>query len=136
MTSPPAVYRPGRMGRAPYAHTFTDDDYLMRWYDRCVIAPTGCILWQGPVNHNGYPRVFYRTKRSTLTRLMYRIKVGPIPEGMHVCHKCDVRNCINYEHLWLGTNQDNMDDMNRKGRNHGLLWLLERNRKAKGHARV
>jgi hypothetical protein len=41
---------------------------------------------------------------------------GPIPEGMHVLHHCDIRNCREYRHLWLGTNADNVRDREEKGR--------------------
>lgn len=50
-------------------------------------------------------------------RLSWLIHFGPIPKGMFVCHRCDNRQCTNPEHLFLGSRQDNVDDMMSKGRN-------------------
>lgn len=49
-------------------------------------------------------------------RASYKFYRGPIPDGLWVLHRCDVRCCINPDHLWLGTHQDNVDDMMAKGR--------------------
>jgi HNH endonuclease len=108
--------RKGRSFRGPYAYKLTDDDYLARLYAKCVITEEGCIRWQGWKNYKGYGEMTYRNKCVFVHRLVYTLKIGPIPPGMFVCHTCDVRDCVNHEHLWLGTTTDNMRDKFAKGR--------------------
>jgi len=79
-----------------------------------------CWLWTAN-KHLGYGRI----KRGPADgvgciaahRLSYEMAFGPIPEGMFVCHKCDNPSCVRPDHLFLGSPQDNVDDMYRKGRN-------------------
>lgn len=70
----------------------------------------------------GYAKIIVyvdgKAKTFRAHRYSYQVFVGEIPEGLLVCHTCDVRHCVNPEHLWLGTNQDNVDDMVKKNRNH------------------
>ncbi len=77
----------------------------------------GCLIWNGIVRRDGdYGRLQIGTKMYSAHRLAYELKHGAIPNGLMVLHRCDVRLCINPDHLFLGSNQENMDDMKAKGR--------------------
>ena len=75
-----------------------------------------CILWEHGQHSKGYGVQRYGGRSEKTHRLAWMAYNGPIPEGKQVNHHCDVRLCINPEHLYLGTAQDNMDDMSRRGR--------------------
>lgn len=101
---------------------------MPRWPERTteqrlmerVEKTDGCWLWRGAIGVGGYgafPIVVggkWRTKPAH--RVSYQLFVGAIPDGMYVCHACDVRPCVNPAHLWVGTHQQNQADMGRKGR--------------------
>jgi len=77
---------------------------------------TGCWLWFGSQDRDGYGKLIRQRKHVRAHRASFEVHCGPIPVGMYVLHRCDMPACINPEHLFLGSNQDNMDDMMRKGR--------------------
>lgn len=80
---------------------------------------SGCWLWVGAANRDGYG-LFCGSRKGKAQHLAHRISWelfrGPIPQGVEVCHRCDVRCCVNPDHLFLATHTDNMADMYRKGR--------------------
>lgn len=77
---------------------------------------SGCHLFLGYVNEDGYGRFFYEGKRALSHRASYQMHCGEIPGDLQVLHHCDNPCCVNPVHLFLGTVNDNMKDMVRKGR--------------------
>jgi hypothetical protein len=82
----------------------------------CVRLGTKCWVWMGGTYLNGYGCIKIKRHMVSVHRLSWQLANGEIPEGMFVLHKCDNRPCVNPDHLFLGTQQDNVDDMITKGR--------------------
>lgn len=91
-------------------------------YDRIITrshkSEDGCIEFFGaPVDGYGRVKVGGRNGKMVLaSRVVWEHERGPIPKGICVCHHCDKPSCVNIDHLFLGTHQDNMTDMTKKGR--------------------
>jgi|JI10StandDraft_1071094.scaffolds.fasta_scaffold483116_2 hypothetical protein len=71
---------------------------------------SGCVLWTGSAIPSGYGNLRVDGKSLLAHRLSWQEQNGPIPNDMHVLHRCDVPACINPDHLFLGTDQTNSDD--------------------------
>lgn len=92
---------------------------IKAFWSKVKITP-GCWEWTASQITNGYG-VFRMASRRGLSqyphRFSYLLHFGAFPEHLHVLHKCDNRLCVNPDHLFLGTHQDNVRDMVSKGRN-------------------
>lgn len=81
----------------------------------------GCWEWLGCLSKNGYgvfsvPHIPGENKHSYAHRFSWELHFGSIPEGKVICHKCDNPSCLNPEHLFIGTQKDNLADMVKKNR--------------------
>ena len=88
------------------------------WQERLIPEPnSGCWLWEGAIDGSGYGIIGRKGTTLKVHRLAWEAANGQIiPEGMRICHRCDVPACCNPNHLFLGTQQDNVTDMINKGR--------------------
>lgn len=77
----------------------------------------GCIKYLGAISKSGYGVFMIDGKSYNAHRISYELFVGKIPNGKSVLHKCDNRQCIAPQHLFLGTQADNVKDMKNKKRN-------------------
>ena len=78
---------------------------------------TGCQLWLGTVTKStGYGEIKVNHRKTTAHRAMWVAHRGEIPSGLVVMHKCDIRTCVNIDHLSIGSRKQNSADMSKKGR--------------------
>ena len=108
-----------RRGKRRFCSTDCRNDFMRTPdpYQAFEYEPTtGCWLWYLATSDAGYGSFRVAGKTVLAHRKFFERANGPIPRGLHVCHKCDTPQCVNPDHLFLGTASDNMRDMHKKGR--------------------
>lgn len=94
------------------------------------VTESGCWIWMAGVYGPGYGKFYFMGHDQGAHRVAWKLFRGPIPDGMCVLHRCDVRSCVNPNHLFLGTKKENAMDMVSKGRSGAKYWDVC----AKGHS--
>ena len=93
---------------------FINENLIKRFFSK-VTKSKDCWVWIAQ-NVNGYGRLRIKGKLKLAHRVIWELKIGRIPKGLDVLHSCDNPSCVNPQHLWLGTHQQNMKDRDKKGR--------------------
>lgn len=93
--------------------TVSADD---RFWAKVQKSNDGCWLWTAYIGTWGYGRFMLNGKAEKAHRVAWSLVYGPIPIGQLILHRCDTPACVRPEHLFLGSNKDNYDDMEAKGR--------------------
>jgi hypothetical protein len=75
-----------------------------------------CWIWKGYRHPFGYGNIRVGGVTKLTHRVSYELHTGPIPDGLHVLHRCDNPPCCNPDHLYVGTNDDNTRDRITRGR--------------------
>ena len=111
-----AIHQLCRTFLPPFRNNHSKRPVFERFMEKVAFGVTDCWYWIGAKHHLGYGLI-NAMGETKAHRVAWKLFHGLIPEGMHVLHRCDVRCCVNPEHLWLGTHAQNMQDMSIKGRN-------------------
>jgi len=102
---------------------YSDAAYHRRWFARVMtmikVDENGCWRWQGFKGRTGYGQTNYRGRNLNVHRVVYKLYHGvDLATEQYVLHRCDVRDCVNPEHLFIGSQRDNNADCAAKGRHY------------------
>lgn len=92
-------------------------DVFDRLFEKTAVQDNGCWDFTGHLNAYGYGTIAFNNRSVLAHRMAYILCVDDIPTDMNVLHTCDNPACVNPEHLFIGTQIDNIIDMTTKGRN-------------------
>lgn len=108
---------------------------LSEFMSRLIFGMSECWYWRGSITDIGYGSFSaakkYGINEHKAHRVSWILFRGPIPKGMKILHSCDIRNCVNPDHLSVGTQADNVRDMIDRGRHRYVPMLGENNPMAK-----
>ena len=85
-------------------------------FEEKFVKSEGCWNWTAALGGKGYGHFWFKGRPRPASQVSHLLYIGPIPDGLSVLHRWDNRKCVNPEHLFLGTNQDNTADMVSKSR--------------------
>lgn len=90
--------------------------YIRKKIRKYTEKNNGCWLWKKSKNNDGYGIISYKGTPTLAHRISWLVFKCEISDNLFVLHKCDNPSCVNPDHLWLGTQSDNMKDMHDKQR--------------------
>lgn len=101
------------------------------WKHVRIRRRTRCWQWLASKRGDGYGQYYFNHRNQGAHRVAYQLAVGPIPNGKHICHKCDNKECVNPTHFYVSTNKQNHIDAGqrgllRHGESHPLHKLTEK----------